>query len=204
MAIPVNSTNPLNQFLEPTSMITPGAAGGTVMLIASALNVNFSISTALAAIVLSFVFGLLCVVSAAYSIPTKALLYVINSLIIFCVATGSGRTLQNITGQTPVSATANISLPFIGSAYAQTAADAPVLVIPNASGAPVTIRLESAVTDVTLPTVTPPTAEQLDRFRQPTIIIPGRAGTNTYVIPQAAVQDLNAAAMRQKGLFSGW
>jgi hypothetical protein len=78
----------LQQFLTPEAMLTPGVAGSLTMMIANALAVNFNAPRAWAGLLLSFLFGLLVLVSAK-SLLQKSVFYVLNSLVIFCVALGA-------------------------------------------------------------------------------------------------------------------
>ena len=78
----------LNQFLTPEAMITPGAAGALTMMITNALALNFDTHRALTGLVISFLFGALVFV-VARSFLQRSVYYVINSLIIFCVALGA-------------------------------------------------------------------------------------------------------------------
>lgn len=82
------NTPVLDSFLTPEAMLTPGAAGALTMMITNSLGVSFSIPRALTALILSFVFGLLVLV-ADKSVVVKAIFYVLNSLVIFCVANGA-------------------------------------------------------------------------------------------------------------------
>jgi hypothetical protein len=94
---------PLDQFLTPESMLTPGVAGATAMMITNALGNNFNMPLSWTALVLSFVFGLLSIV-VAEPLATKALYYVLNSLVIFCVASGANHLGQKAQGLTLVDA----------------------------------------------------------------------------------------------------
>ena len=91
--------SPLDQFLTPESMLTPGVAGATAMMITNALTNNFSMPPAWTALILSFGFGLLAIVKDKPP-TTKTLFYVLNSLVIFCVASGAnniGLKAQKLT-----------------------------------------------------------------------------------------------------------
>jgi hypothetical protein len=99
-------------FLTPEAMLTPGVAGSMTMMITNALALNFAMSTAWTALVLSFVFGLL-VLAAAKEWLVKAVLYVLNSLVIFCVAMGANGIGVARSGQA--------SLSLIPPAHAQAA-----------------------------------------------------------------------------------
>ncbi|MBV9965111.1 MAG: hypothetical protein JO008_05405, partial [Alphaproteobacteria bacterium] len=90
-----SQSNPFDAFLRPESMVTPGALGALTMLITNALANNFGVLTpGLIALIVSFILGVTALVKAS-SILQKIVYYVINSRIIFSVATGSntlGRT----------------------------------------------------------------------------------------------------------------
>lgn len=92
-------------------MLTPGVAGSLTMMITNALAVNFEMSRAWTGLVLSFVFGLLVLVSSK-ALLQRFVYYVLNSLVIFCVAVGA-----NGIG------TQHIALLGFDQAFAQTAAD---------------------------------------------------------------------------------
>jgi hypothetical protein len=86
-------------FLTPEAMLTPGVAGSLTMMIANALAVNFTAPRAWTGLVLSFVFGLL-VLASTKSIWQKAVYYVLNSLVIFCVAVGANGFAVQSASQT--------------------------------------------------------------------------------------------------------
>jgi hypothetical protein len=90
-------------------MLTPGVAGSVTMMITNALAVNFDAPRAMTGLVISFVCGLL-VLAAVKDVLVKVVLYVLNSLVIFCVAIGANGIA--VTG-------ARHALgPIVGSAYA--------------------------------------------------------------------------------------
>jgi hypothetical protein len=97
-------------------MLTPGLAGSLVMMITNALAVNFNSPRAWTGMILSFVFGML-VLASAKSLLTKAIYYVLNSLVIFCVALGSNSI--GVASTPPP----RISLGIITQAFAETNAD---------------------------------------------------------------------------------
>lgn len=78
----------IDQFLTPEAMLTPGAAGALTMMITNALAFNFDTHRALTGLVISCLFGAMVLV-ASRSIWQKSLYYILNSLIIFCVALGA-------------------------------------------------------------------------------------------------------------------
>ncbi|USD33786.1 MULTISPECIES: hypothetical protein [Vibrio] len=84
----------VEEFLNPKSMPTPAAAGAIVALISGAFFKNFGLSVAFCSIALSFLVGLMVFQSNEFKLDktsklTKVILYVINSLIIFAMATGT-------------------------------------------------------------------------------------------------------------------
>lgn len=90
-------TNILSQFMNPEAMLTPGIAGALVMAISNSLAVNFNLSRAYTGLLLSFVFGLL-VIATARRWWIRIVYYVLNSLIIFCVAFGANGVGVGISG----------------------------------------------------------------------------------------------------------
>jgi hypothetical protein len=82
------ANNPLAQFLTPEAMLTPGVAGSLTMMITNALTLNFAMPRAWVGLGLSFIFGLLVLVTTR-NLLQKGVLYVHNSLVIFCVAAGA-------------------------------------------------------------------------------------------------------------------
>lgn len=77
-----------DQFLTPEAMLTPGVAGSMSMMIANTLNYQFDLPNGWCILALSFVFGLL-VLANSKPLLTRSVLYVLNSLVIFCVAAGT-------------------------------------------------------------------------------------------------------------------
>ncbi len=80
--------NLFDSFLTPEAMLTPGVAGAMTMMITNALAQNFDLPRAYSGLALSFTFGLL-VLAASKTLISKAVFYVLNSLVIFCVAAGA-------------------------------------------------------------------------------------------------------------------
>lgn len=77
-----------DKFLTPEAMVTPGVAGSMSMMFGNALHYHFSIPNGWAVLFFSFAFGLL-VMAKTKPMLKRAVLYVINSLVIFCVAAGT-------------------------------------------------------------------------------------------------------------------
>jgi hypothetical protein len=81
--------SPLSEFLNPNSMITPGAAGAFTMTITNTLCQQFgALHLGITGLVVSFLFGAV-VFGYGASIAARIVYYVINSLVIFTVAMGS-------------------------------------------------------------------------------------------------------------------
>ena len=81
--------SPLAEFLNPNSMITPGAAGAFTMTITNTLCQQFgALHLGVTGLVVSFLFGAV-VFGYGASIAARLVYYLINSLVIFTVAMGS-------------------------------------------------------------------------------------------------------------------
>jgi hypothetical protein len=104
----------LSEFLTPEAMFTPGVAGAFTMMITNALGTNFQTPRAWTALLLSFVFGLLVLVSDKRRL-IKGVFYVLNSLVIFCVASGTNGI--GVAQREAVRASFTISV--VGPAFAQ-------------------------------------------------------------------------------------
>lgn len=79
----------LGDFINPNSMITPGAAGAFTMVITNTLVSQFGgLPGNWTALVVSFLFGALTFLYTAAMLP-RLLYFVVNSLIIFVMANGS-------------------------------------------------------------------------------------------------------------------
>lgn len=85
-----------DKFLTPEAMLTPGAAGGITMLISNALANNIWGNPSYIGLAISFLFGSLVLASSSrLPISLRAIYYILNSLIIFCVAFGSGNLVAS-------------------------------------------------------------------------------------------------------------
>ena len=89
----------VEEFVNPKSMITPGAAAALVATIAGALFSIFGLTLAASLISLSFFVGLVVFHSKEFSDPgmkqwAKGFFYVLNSFIIFAMATGTHAVLD--------------------------------------------------------------------------------------------------------------
>jgi hypothetical protein len=88
-AVPrLESGDGFQQFLNPTSMLTPGFAGALTMMITNALVQQFPVEPGYAGLGVSFLFGTL-IFSSKGRLWTRCVYYVLNSLTIFCVAMGA-------------------------------------------------------------------------------------------------------------------
>jgi len=90
----------MQEFLNPKSMLTPGVAGGVVMMVATVLYVQFDLPAKFTALGMCFVICLFVFSSAAGAavvkipMPFKLILYLLNSLVMFAVAMGTHAPLQ--------------------------------------------------------------------------------------------------------------
>ena len=116
---PAATAEPLNDFLNPNSMLTPGFAGGLTMMITTVICRFFELQPAYTGLAVSAMFGALVLVGAA-SWLRKAIYYVLNTLIIFCVAMGSGNFAHNLEDRRQVAALPVLAL--VASAHAEPAA----------------------------------------------------------------------------------
>lgn len=82
-------------FLNPQSMLTPGIAGATTMMMANALGRAFDFNVPATGLIISGMFGLLVIV-AGEPLVKKIVYYFLNSLVIFCVAMGSGNIAHEV------------------------------------------------------------------------------------------------------------
>jgi len=96
---PVN----LSDFINPNSMITPGAAGAFTMVITNTLCSQFAMLPGnWTALVVSFLFGALTFFYVAHLL-IRLVYFVINSLIIFVMAHGSNAIGMSATKQAAAS-----------------------------------------------------------------------------------------------------
>ncbi|MFZ0254540.1 MAG: hypothetical protein WAN46_02580 [Gammaproteobacteria bacterium] len=82
----------VDEFFRSKSMLTPGVAGATAMMITGTLVSQFELPGHITGLLVSFLLGL--VVWADKSVPMiqRIVFYIINSLIIFTVAIGMNET----------------------------------------------------------------------------------------------------------------
>lgn len=117
------------EFVNPKSMMTPGFAAAAVATVAGALFSNFAIALPASLMILSFLFGAIVFHSKEFADPSmkyvaKAFFYIINSLIIFAMASGTHSVLDPSKRTTR----SNAGFAIVGSAYAQaTASSTPTI-----------------------------------------------------------------------------
>lgn len=88
----------VKDFLNSKSMVTPAAAGAVAMLITNTLNSQFELPQRWVGLALSFVLGLVVFRDPDTSGWRRAVLYVVNSLVIFAMAMGTNSAGQGIQG----------------------------------------------------------------------------------------------------------
>jgi hypothetical protein len=92
------------EFLNPNSMLTPGLAGGLTMGITNTVAGQFSLAApwpSVLALGVSFLVGLIALSDKELSVLRRTVLYVLNSLVIFVVATGSNELGMSASAGTP-------------------------------------------------------------------------------------------------------
>lgn len=117
-----------DEFFNPKSMITPGVAAAAVASIAGALFTMCGIALPPALIILSFFVGAVVFHSKEFADPkmkrwAKGFFYILNSMIIFAMATGTHSVLDKQKG----SALTGTGIPFLGVVYAQEVQQSPPL-----------------------------------------------------------------------------
>src|SRR4051812_41897392 len=96
-----SQSGPLDDFLNPKSMLTPGVAGALVMLITNTICFNFAeLPHRWVGLALSAAVGLLVIAKGRLPALQKLIFYVLNTLIIFSVGMGTANFVA-----TPVSPT---------------------------------------------------------------------------------------------------
>ena len=112
----------IDEFLNPKSMITPGAAGALTMLIANTLWVTFAWPQRYTGLILSFMFALIAFVAAAIPKWQRVIYWLLNGLIIFSVAAGA-----NVAGVAASASSASASAAAARTATFYSSAPASVL-----------------------------------------------------------------------------
>lgn len=78
----------MNEFFNARSMLTPGIAGATAMMITSSLVAAFRLPGSFVALGISMLLGLVVMSDESIRLPQRLLFYILNSLIIFSMAFG--------------------------------------------------------------------------------------------------------------------
>src|SRR5437763_11205169 len=99
----------LKEFLNPHSMLTPGACGGITMLITNTLAAQFGAPPNYTGLMISFLFGLIVFAATLTTLWLRLVFWVLNSLIIFSIALG--------TNQTGVRASKSVSIAWTPHSY---------------------------------------------------------------------------------------
>ena len=81
-------TRYVNEFFSARSMLTPGIAGATTMMITSSLVAAFHLPGSYVALAISLVLGLITMSDESLKLPERTIYYVLNSLVIFSMAFG--------------------------------------------------------------------------------------------------------------------
>lgn len=112
----------MNEFLNPKSMLTPGAAGAVMMLIANAITNQFpEFPFRYTALLISFLLGAMVFKSDSIKGWERPFYWICNSLIIFSVGVGTSNIGHNVSSSVTTSnqgITQGLSLFFISSAQA--------------------------------------------------------------------------------------
>jgi hypothetical protein len=83
---------PIDEFLNPKSMVTPGVAGAVTMLITNTLSSQFGLLPNYTGLVISLIFGLVVFLAQSQANwLVRIIYYFLNSLIIFSVAMGTNQ-----------------------------------------------------------------------------------------------------------------
>jgi hypothetical protein len=111
----------MNDFINPKSMMTPGAAGALVMFLSNAVCFQFpEIAPRWLALALSLILGALVAAAAKPKVLAATGYWLVNSLVIFAVAVGSVGGAVRGTNTTGSNAAAALNM-LISGAYAQSA-----------------------------------------------------------------------------------
>jgi hypothetical protein len=92
----------MQDFLNAKSMVTPGVAGGLIMVISNTCWTQFNLPPKWTALALSALLGLLVVCILIAPFWQKVLLWLFNALIIFSMAMGTNQAGVNLKAQSEV------------------------------------------------------------------------------------------------------
>ena len=76
----------MDNFFNARSMLTPGIAGATAMMITSSLVAAFRLPGSYVALGISLLLGLVAMSDDSLRVPQRIIFYVLNSLVIFSMA----------------------------------------------------------------------------------------------------------------------
>src|SRR2546428_13703323 len=85
----------VKEFLNPKSMLPPGVAGAVAMMIANSLWVAFGLPQAWAALLVSFLFGILAVAATPAPMWQRTIYCVLNSFVIFAMGWGGNAATRD-------------------------------------------------------------------------------------------------------------
>lgn len=88
LSVPGNASTEISDFLHSKSMLTPGIAGATIMLITNALHQQFDAPQRWVALVLSLLLATLVFGDRRTVLWQRGVFYLLNALIIFSMAVG--------------------------------------------------------------------------------------------------------------------
>ncbi len=130
MAIP-------DEFLKPESMLTPGIAGGTAMMIANTLRMQFGLEPRCTALLLSFLIGSIVFSAKALSTWQRGVYWLLNSLVIFSIATGVNDIASSASTSVAPTSTAQREVTFIEWLVSPSSAQADTQTASERPGKPV-------------------------------------------------------------------
>ena len=96
----------IDDFLNPTSMLTPGICGSVAMTIGNTLWCQFGVQQKFSVLALSFLMGMVIWPKVREKVWKRFLLYFFNSLVIFSTAIGVNSMSGALTGPAPAPAPA--------------------------------------------------------------------------------------------------
>lgn len=188
----------MNDFLNPKSMLTPGAAGAILMFLVNGICFSFpEVAPRYVALGLSFVIGLVSFAASDVKLVLRGTLWVLNSLIIFTMGMGAAKVASSAAAPQQ----AAITPPALGMVLD--------LLVPSAqaqgpSSAAVPVAAAPAAAAQPIPQVSDPAVQKLleDQRRQIEAL---KAQNAQLVQVQAASPPAATAAPRaSSGFFKDW
>jgi hypothetical protein len=111
----------MSVYLRPEAMVTPGVAGGLTMMITNTLHQVFPLLPAAGTgLLISAMFGAV-VLASTVPLWQRAIFYVLNTLVVFCMAMGSANLAHDASKAQPVPHTSWLSI--VSAAHAQESGD---------------------------------------------------------------------------------